>query len=192
MKTYAKFAVLVVGIIAVLGWLAAGGINETKTYYKTITELRQMGDRANGQRIRVADTYRLLGEASVGWVVHNSRGGILNYGRTRRYASEQQIEALIARDGGCANPGCTAAAEWCDRHHILEWQAGGETNLDNLVLLCRYHHMRLLLQGWLIEIHDGVPWFTPPKTIDPQQRPLRNYRGLRPDPLAQLRTPTRR
>ena len=53
MKTYAKFAALVVVIIGVLGWLAAGGISETKTYYKTITELQQMGDRAHSNRIRV-------------------------------------------------------------------------------------------------------------------------------------------
>ena len=53
MKTYAKFALLVVAIIGVLAWLAAGGINDTKTYYKTITELQQMGDRAADKRIRV-------------------------------------------------------------------------------------------------------------------------------------------
>lgn len=53
MKPFAKFGLLVVAIIGVLVWLAAGGINETKTYYKTITELQQMGDRAMTNRIRV-------------------------------------------------------------------------------------------------------------------------------------------
>jgi cytochrome c-type biogenesis protein CcmE len=53
MKTYVKFGVLVVAIIGTLAWLAAGGINETKTYYKTISELAQMGDKALDQRIRV-------------------------------------------------------------------------------------------------------------------------------------------
>ena len=53
MKTYAKFGVLVLAIIGVLVWLAAGGVNEAKTYYKTISELNHMGDRAQGQRIRV-------------------------------------------------------------------------------------------------------------------------------------------
>lgn len=53
MKTWAKFGILIAAIIGTLVWLAAGGINETKTYYKTITELHQMGDRASGQRIRV-------------------------------------------------------------------------------------------------------------------------------------------
>ena len=53
MKTYGKFAVLVVVIIGALVWLAVGGINESKTYYKTIAELGAMGDQATGKRLRV-------------------------------------------------------------------------------------------------------------------------------------------
>src|SRR5690348_16346659 len=53
MKTYAKFTVLVVAIIGTLVWLAAGGVNETKTYYKTIPEVKAMGDRAYKERLRV-------------------------------------------------------------------------------------------------------------------------------------------
>jgi cytochrome c-type biogenesis protein CcmE len=53
MKTYAKFALLVVAIVGTLAWLAAGGINETKTYYREISELRAMGDKAQDQRTRV-------------------------------------------------------------------------------------------------------------------------------------------
>jgi cytochrome c-type biogenesis protein CcmE len=53
MKTYGKFALLVVAIIGTLVWLAVGGINESKTYYKEIAELQKMGDQAQGKRIRV-------------------------------------------------------------------------------------------------------------------------------------------
>jgi cytochrome c-type biogenesis protein CcmE len=53
MKTYAKFALLMVAIIGTLVWLAAGGINETKTYYKEIKEVRAMGDKAQDGRLRV-------------------------------------------------------------------------------------------------------------------------------------------
>ncbi len=52
MKTYGKFAILIVLIIGTLAWLAAGGINESKTYYKTISELQAMKD-PHGKRIRV-------------------------------------------------------------------------------------------------------------------------------------------
>ena len=54
MKPWMKFGVLVVAIIGTLTWLAAGGINETKTYYKTISEVVAMGDAAKDKgRIRV-------------------------------------------------------------------------------------------------------------------------------------------
>ncbi len=36
-----------------LAWLAAGGVNETKTYYRTITEVNQLGSKALNQRLRV-------------------------------------------------------------------------------------------------------------------------------------------
>ncbi len=40
-------------IIGSLVWLAVGGVRETKTYYKTISELQQLGTSAEGQRVRV-------------------------------------------------------------------------------------------------------------------------------------------
>ena len=54
MKKYGKFAVLIVVVIGTLVWLAAAGMTETKTYYKTISEVGQMGGRAQGKRLRVA------------------------------------------------------------------------------------------------------------------------------------------
>ena len=67
MKTYAKFAALVVVIIGVLAWLAMGGISESKTYYTTISELSQMGDQAHGKRLRVG------GDVEQGSIVRNGR-----------------------------------------------------------------------------------------------------------------------
>jgi cytochrome c-type biogenesis protein CcmE len=53
MKTYGKFAALIVVIVGTLVWLAAGGVNESKTYYKTVQEIRQMGSGALDKRLRV-------------------------------------------------------------------------------------------------------------------------------------------
>src|SRR5271157_1479725 len=53
MKKYGKFAVLIAVVVGTLAWLATTGMNETKTYYKTITELGQMGNGAYGKRLRV-------------------------------------------------------------------------------------------------------------------------------------------
>jgi len=54
MKTYGKFAALIAVILGTLIWLAAGGVGEAKTYYKTVAELEQMGQAALGKRLRVA------------------------------------------------------------------------------------------------------------------------------------------
>jgi cytochrome c-type biogenesis protein CcmE len=53
MKKYGKFAALIAIVVGTLVWLAAAGINENKTYYKTIAELNEMGDRAYTTRLRV-------------------------------------------------------------------------------------------------------------------------------------------
>lgn len=67
MKTYAKFGVLVALIIGTLMWLSAGGIQETATYYKTISEIGQMGTRAEGKRLRVG------GDIEAGSIVRSGR-----------------------------------------------------------------------------------------------------------------------
>ncbi len=67
MKTYAKFTILVVAIIGVLAMLASSGISESKTYYKTISELNKMGDQATGKRVRVG------GDVEPGSITRNGR-----------------------------------------------------------------------------------------------------------------------
>ena len=41
MKNYLKFGLLIAAVLGTLAWLAAGGINDTKTYYKTVAELKE-------------------------------------------------------------------------------------------------------------------------------------------------------
>jgi len=129
-----------------------------------------------GQPLSVDRALRLADQASVAWVVHDSTGGVLNYGTTRRCATEKQTLALIARDQGCAFPGCTDPPEWTEKHHVIPWSEGGPTDLDNLCLLCDYHHDRIDTGGWQVTMRGGVPWFVPPAWLDPEQRPRRHAR----------------
>ena len=71
MSNYVKFGGLVVIILGTLVWLAAGGINDTKSYYKTISEIGQMGDIAQQKRIRV------VGDVEKGSIVR--RGGQVEF-----------------------------------------------------------------------------------------------------------------
>ena len=74
MNTYVKFGAVVVVVIGVLVWLAVGGTNESKSYFKTISELRQMGDQAQTKHVRV-DGFVKAGSivrngAEVSFVIH--------------------------------------------------------------------------------------------------------------------------
>lgn len=53
MNNYVKFGALIAVILGTLTWLAVGGANDSKSYYKTIQELSAMGDNAKDKRIRV-------------------------------------------------------------------------------------------------------------------------------------------
>jgi cytochrome c-type biogenesis protein CcmE len=52
-NNYVKFGGLMVVIVGTLVWLAVAGVNEGGAYYKTVEELRAMGDQASNKRIRV-------------------------------------------------------------------------------------------------------------------------------------------
>jgi hypothetical protein len=82
--------------------------------------------------------------------------------------------ALHLRDRGCAFPYCDRPPNWADAHHVRAWQHGGPTSLDNLVLLCRRHHVMIHQSDWEIRMDGGLPHFHPPAFIDPHRRPLHN------------------
>jgi predicted restriction endonuclease len=57
-------------------------------------------------------------------------------------------KALVVRDRGCRFPGCDRPPDWTDAHHIQHWADGGETRMENLLLLCRRHHRMVHEEGW--------------------------------------------
>jgi hypothetical protein len=70
---------------------------------------------------------------------------IVGVGRSTRRIPPRLRLALDIRDGGCTWKGCEMPARFCDGHHIIHWIDGGETELDNLRLLCRRHHRKIHL-----------------------------------------------
>lgn len=54
MNNTLKFGIITVGILGVILWLAVGGIDESKAYYKTIDEVKAMGPDELEKRVRVA------------------------------------------------------------------------------------------------------------------------------------------
>jgi Domain of unknown function (DUF222)/HNH endonuclease len=125
-----------------------------------------------------AEAVRRIGcDAGITRVITDPASVPLDVGREQRTVTAGQWAALVVRDRGCAFPGCTRPAEWCIAHHIVHWADGGPTDLDNLVLLCGYHHRVVHHGGWqVIMAADRHPQFLPPPWVDPDQTPRRNNR----------------
>lgn len=87
-------------------------------------------------------------DCSLTRVLLSADSSVLDVGRSKRVITPAQRAALLKRDGGCRFPGCERAGRYCDGHHLRHWAAGGETNLDNLALLCRRHHFLVHEGGW--------------------------------------------
>jgi hypothetical protein len=85
-------------------------------------------------------------------------GEPLNVGRKTRTVPTAIKRALMARDKSCAFPGCHHT-RFIDAHHIQHWSAGGETSLDNLMLLCSQHHKLVHEGGFAIERDYQDRWF---------------------------------
>jgi hypothetical protein len=103
-------------------------------------------------------------------VFFGSTGAILGLGSKERCFTPLQRKAITARDGGCIIPGCTSPAHWAEIHHVIPWRHGGETHVDNGVLLCWYHHHTIDTSGWNIRMIKGVPQVRAPHWIDPERR----------------------
>jgi hypothetical protein len=78
----------------------------------------------------------------------------LEFGRDQRLFSPQQRTASAIRDLGCRFPCCAFPPSFTDAHHIESWVQGRETNLDNALLLCRFHHGQVHRGGWGIRVAD--------------------------------------
>jgi hypothetical protein len=98
----------------------------------------------------------------------------LDVGRAMRTVPLSLRRALVARDRGCAFPGCDRPPGMCQAHHCQHWADGGDTSIENCVLLCETHHRHVHHTGWEILIHPGYIDFIPPAIIDPARTPLRN------------------
>jgi hypothetical protein len=108
----------------------------------------------DGGRLADSTTRTLRCAAGLIATLIDSLGVPLAMGRMIRTANRAQRRALALRDGGCIFPGCAAPVRWCDAHHLVEWDHGGPTDIDNLALLCRRHHGVVHRTGWTSTVDD--------------------------------------
>jgi len=129
----------------------------------TLSEDREPGrsDLEDGTRVAAGTARRLACDAAVVRVQHDADGAVLDVGRRTRTIPPALRRALEVRDGGCCFPGC--GLRFTDAHHVIHWADGGETSLENTLLLCRFHHRLVHEGGWRLEWSgSGRPEFRKP------------------------------
>ena len=110
MKKYGKFAALITIILVALVVLATAGSGESKTYYKTITEVRQMGANPGKKRVRVIgdvekdSIHRKAGEVEFMLVAENQKLKVIYTGSeplpdTFRDGAQALAEGKMGPDG---------------------------------------------------------------------------------------------
>ena len=132
----------------------------------------------HGTLIPVGDALRMADQGHLYLLIETSKRVPLYLGRTARIATPGQTVALAARDRGCSFPGCDRPPSHCQRHHVTDWLHGGETEIDNLTLLCGFHHREFAKRGWQCLMLGGIPHWRPPAWLDPTRTPIRNTRHL--------------
>jgi hypothetical protein len=83
---------------------------------------------------------RLMCDARVWRIITDGPSQILDVGRASRDFTVAQKRAILARDKVCTK--CGAAGDQCDYHHIVRWEDGGPTSVDNGRLECRPCHIQ--------------------------------------------------
>lgn len=128
--------------------------------------LARAGETPSGARLSATAVRRLACDAHILPAVLGTDGQVLDVGRAHRLVTPAIWAALVLRDRHCAFPGCTRMPLACDAHHIVHWADGGDTSLDNLVLLCRHHHTLTHHSPWQVHIDQRTRrpvWTGPPR-----------------------------
>ena len=149
-----------------------------------LTDTGGYGVLESGLRVHPGTLRRWACDADIVPVVLGAQSEPLDVGRRQRTAPDAIRRALNIRDGGCAFPGCSRPPRRCHAHHLREWADHGDTAVDNMCLLCRYHHQLIHHGHWTIEMIEGRPWFTPPWILDPERQPVPGGRPHVPPPNA--------
>lgn len=111
---------------------------------------------------------RLACDSEISRIVFGPDSQVINAGRAERTYAGPRRKAIVARDGTCRYPGCTAPPALGEIHHVDQWARDhGDTDVNTGLLLCWYHHdlvHRLAIRitrsptgGWIFTTRHGQP-----------------------------------
>ncbi len=135
------------------------------------------GETIDGTPLDQVTLSQLLCDSALHRVLMAGRSSILDYGTATRTIPAPLWNALVIRDSHCRVGGCDRPPQWCEGHHVVHVEYGGETNLENLVLACSRHHHMIHMPGWHAKLApdgrleitgpDGRHWVTYPPGATP-------------------------
>ncbi|OIH86709.1 hypothetical protein BLJ79_01735 [Arthrobacter sp. UCD-GKA] len=147
----------------------------TISWDSLIGKLNDPGLTSHNHLVSAGYARRLACSANVIPAVLGTESQPLDLGRTQRFFNRAQRRAMMLRDIGCINPGCSMAGHRCEANHIKPWYLGGETNLANSALLCPACHASFHAGHFKIVVVNSIPYVLQNKALDPEQRLRRNW-----------------
>ena len=124
-------------------------------------------EAAGGIHVSAEVARRVACDSGLVVLRHAANGEVLDVGRRTRTIPTALRRALESRDRNqCQFPGCES--RHCDAHHVVHWADGGETQLTNLVQVCRFHHRAVHEEGFQV-VADSAGQF---RFLRPDGRPL--------------------
>jgi hypothetical protein len=106
-----------------------------------------VGDLERDGLISAEVVRQIACDATIAVGVDDDVGHTMYEGRARREPTDAQRREVLRRDRHCRFPGCRNAT-FTNIHHVVPWKPGGRTDLDNLALMCLYHHHLVHSAGW--------------------------------------------
>ena len=125
----------------------------------------------DGTPLAPSELLKIALDANILPALFDTKGQPLWLGHKYRHATVAQRIALAVRDKGCV--GCGAANSFCQAHHVIWWEDGGPTDIDNLCLLCSdCHHKQVHeLGAQITRDPDGHFHLEPPSNQPPPRSP---------------------
>jgi hypothetical protein len=144
-----------------------GGVPDAATVVVHAPIASLVGGEANaeiedGPVISPEAARRIACNARIQFVLEDDAGHPVRFGRMSREPSAAMMRQLRYRDRECRFPGC-GSRRFTQAHHVVWWSNGGRTVLENLILVCWFHHRLVHEHGWTVARDpDGtVTWLGP-------------------------------
>jgi hypothetical protein len=128
----------------------------------TLLDAEAVASTSDGAVVPAPAVRRLLCNGTVRTLIEDAGGTVVGVTKTTRDPSPWMMRQLRYRDRTCRFPNCHLR-RYTQAHHVEWWSKGGRTELQNLVLVCTFHHKLVHERGWGLERReDGtVHWFRP-------------------------------